>query len=378
MSNDVKELKQDRDKTIVRTSVIGIGANLALAAAKASAGMVANSIAMVLDAVNNLSDAMSSLITIIGTKLAAKEPDRKHPLGYGRIEYLSAMIISAIVLYAGITALVESVKKIIDPATPDYSTIGLIIVGAAVLVKILLGRYVEGVGKKVASDSLIASGKDALFDAVLSFSTLVAAVIYIFWHVRLEAWLGAIIALFIIKAGLEMLRDTISEILGERTGAETANAIRRTISSFPEVQGSYDLVVHNYGPNQLVGSVHIEVPEDMTARQLDELQRAIVAKVFEEHGIGMTGISVYSVNERDEKIIAMRREIGRIAAAEPYVLQMHGFYVDEEHKNIRFDAVIDFDAPSKRAVCDQLAAKAKELFPDYEVYVTPDYDIADL
>ena len=368
----------DRDKKIIRTSIIGIGANVLLAAFKAVIGLASNSVAIVLDAVNNLSDAMSSLITIIGTKLAAKEPDRKHPLGYGRIEYLSAMIISAIVLYAGITALVESVKKIIDPATPDYSTIGLIIVGAAVLVKILLGRYVEGVGKKVASDSLIASGKDALFDAVLSFSTLVAAVIYIFWHVRLEAWLGAIIALFIIKAGLEMLRDTISEILGERTDAETANAIRKTISSFPEVQGSYDLVVHNYGPNQLVGSVHIEVPEDMTARQLDELQRAIVAKVFEEHGIGMTGISVYSVNERDEKIIAMRREIGRIAAAEPYVLQMHGFYVDEEHKNIRFDAVIDFDAPSKRGVCEQLAAKAKELYPDYEVYVTPDYDIADL
>ena len=192
----------DRDKKIIRTSIIGIGANVLLAAFKAVIGLASNSVAIVLDAVNNLSDAMSSLITIIGTKLAAKEPDRKHPLGYGRIEYLSAMIISAIVLYAGITALVESVKKIIDPATPDYSTIGLIIVGAAVLVKILLGRYVEGVGKKVASDSLIASGKDALFDAVLSFSTLVAAVIYIFWHVRLEAWLGAIIALFIIKAGL--------------------------------------------------------------------------------------------------------------------------------------------------------------------------------
>lgn len=368
----------DRDKKIIRTSIIGIGANVLLAAFKAVIGLASNSVAIVLDAVNNLSDAMSSLITIIGTKLAAKEPDRKHPLGYGRIEYLSAMIISAIVLYAGITALVESVKKIIDPATPDYSTVALIIVGAAVLVKVLLGRYVEGVGRKVDSDSLVASGKDALFDAVLSFSTLVAAIIYIVWHVSLEAWLGAIIALFIIKAGIEMLRDTISQILGERTGAETANAVRKTITSFPEVQGAYDLVIHSYGPRQLVGSIHIEVPEEMTARQLDELQRKIVARVYEETGIGMTGISVYSVNERDEKVVEMRRKIGRMAAEEQYVLQMHGFYVDEANKNIRYDAVIDFDAPSKRAVCQQLTDKTREMYPDYQVIVTPDYDLADL
>lgn len=368
----------ERDKKIIRTSILGIGANVLLAAFKAVIGLAANSIAIVLDAVNNLSDALSSLITIIGTKLAAKEPDRKHPLGYGRIEYLSAMIISAIVLYAGITALTESVKKIIDPATPDYSTVALIIVAAAVLVKILLGRYVKSVGEKVDSDSLVASGKDALFDAVLSFSTLVAAVIYLIWHVRLEAWLGAIIAIFIIKAGLEMLRDTISEILGERVDAEMASAIRNTIRSFPQVQGAYDLVVHNYGPKNLVGSIHIEVPESMDARQLDELQRAITAKVYAEHGVAMTGISVYSVNEKDEEAVQIRTEIGRITAAEPHVLQMHGFYLDQESKSIRFDAVIDFDAPSKRDVCENLRRKAEEKFPGYQVIVTPDYDLADL
>ena len=145
----------DRSKRIVRTSIIGILANVLLAAFKAVVGLAANSVAIVLDAVNNLSDALSSLITIVGTKLAGKEPDRKHPLGYGRIEYLSAMIISAIVLYAGVTALVESVKKILHPSTPDYSTVALIIVAAAVLVKILLGRYVKGVGEKVDSDSLV-------------------------------------------------------------------------------------------------------------------------------------------------------------------------------------------------------------------------------
>lgn len=368
----------DRDKKIIRTSIIGIGANVLLAAFKAVIGLAANSVAIVLDAVNNLSDAMSSLITIIGTKLAGKEPDRKHPLGYGRIEYLSAMIISAIVLYAGITALVESVKKIIDPATPDYSTVALVIVAAAVLVKILLGRYVKGVGEKVDSDSLVASGKDAMFDAVLSFSTLVAAVIYIVWHISLEAWLGAIIALFIIKAGLEMLRDTISEILGERTGAETASAVRKTICSFPEVKGAYDLIIHNYGPNRLVGSVHIEVPEDMTARQLDQLQRDITAKVYAEQGIAITGISVYSMNMSNPEAVRIRKEITKMAKEDPYILQVHGFYLVEDPKQIRCDCVVDFDAPDKKAVCQALTDRVKAAYPDYEVLITIDYDLADL
>ena len=169
--------QSSREKTIVKTSIIGIAANVFLAAFKAFVGLMTNSIAIVLDAVNNISDAGSSLITIIGTKLAGKEPDKKHPFGYGRIEYLSAMIISVIVLYAGITSFVESVKQIIHPETPDYNVVSLVIVGVAVVVKILLGRYVKGVGVRVNSDSLINSGEDATLDSVISASTLVAAVI---------------------------------------------------------------------------------------------------------------------------------------------------------------------------------------------------------
>ena len=179
-----------RDKTIIRTSIVGILANLFLAAFKAIIGLTANSIAIVMDAVNNLSDAASSVITIVGTKLAGKEADKKHPFGYGRIEYLSAMVISLIVLYAGITAFEESVKKIIHPDTPDYSTIALVIVAVAVVVKIILGRYVKHIGEKVNSDSLINSGEDATLDSVISASTLVAAVIYLIFHISLEAWLG--------------------------------------------------------------------------------------------------------------------------------------------------------------------------------------------
>jgi cation diffusion facilitator family transporter len=221
------ENEKSRSRTIVRTSVIGIAANAFLAAFKAVIGIISGSIAITLDAVNNVSDAASSVITIIGTKLAGKAPDRKHPFGYGRIEYLTAMIISVIVLYAGVTSLVESVKKIITPETPEYSTVSLIIIGAAVVVKIILGRYVKSVGKKVNSDSLINSGEDATLDSIISAATLAAALIFIFTKVSLEAYLGAIISLVIIKSGIGMLRETLSKILGERADAELRRASRR-------------------------------------------------------------------------------------------------------------------------------------------------------
>ena len=233
--NETKE-ETSREKTIIRTSIIGIIANVFLAGFKAAIGLLSNSIAITLDAVNNISDAGSSLITIVGAKLAGREPDKKHPFGYGRIEYLSAMIISVIVLYAGITSLVESVKQIIHPETPDYSVISLVIVAVAVVVKFFLGRYVKATGEKVNSDSLINSGEDARLDSVISASTLVAAVIFLAFGLSLEAWLGAIISLIIIKSGVEMLKETVSRILGENNDPELAKVIKQTVRSFPDYE----------------------------------------------------------------------------------------------------------------------------------------------
>ena len=231
-----------RDKIIIRTSIIGILANVFLAAFKAVVGITSHSVAIVMDSVNNLSDAASSIITIVGTKLAGKEPDKDHPFGYGRVEYLSAMVISLLVMYAGITAFVESVKKIIHPETPEYTPATLIIVAVAVVVKIVLGRYVKSVGEKVNSDALINSGADATLDSVISLSTLVAAGIYLIFHISLEAWLGAVIALVIIKSGFDMLRETLSKILGERADAKISHDIKATIIAHSEIRGAYDLV----------------------------------------------------------------------------------------------------------------------------------------
>ena len=372
-----EEKESSREKTIVKTSIIGIIANVFLAGFKAVIGLMTNSIAIILDAVNNISDAGSSLITIVGTKLANREPDKKHPFGYGRIEYLSAMIISVIVLYAGITSFVESVKQIIHPETPDYNAVSLVIVAVAVAVKILLGRYVKGVGVKVNSDSLINSGEDATLDSIISASTLVAAGIFLIFHISLEAWLGAIISVVIIKSGTEMLRDTISQILGERNDKELAKEIHDTIMSFPDVQGAYDLVLNNYGPDTWNGSIHIEVPDTYSADQLDQLIREITMKVIHEHQVILTAIGVYSVNTRDEEIIRAKRQVEEIIFAHKYVRQMHGFYLLKDQKTMRFDIVISFDAKDRRAVCSEVIADVQKSFPDYELQVAMDTDFTE-
>ena len=366
-----------REKTIIKTSIIGIIANVFLAVFKAVIGLMTNSIAIILDAVNNISDAGSSLITIVGTKLAGKEPDKKHPFGYGRIEYLSAMIISLIVLYAGITSFEESVKQIIHPQTPEYNTISLVIVAVAVVVKIVLGRYVKGVGEKVNSDSLVNSGEDATLDSVISASTLVAAGVFMIFHVSLEAWLGAIISIVIIKSGVEMLKDSISQILGTSSDPDLGKSIKQTVLSFPDVQGAYDLVLNNYGPDAWNGSIHIEVPDSYSADKLDLLIRKIQVEVYTKHQVVLTAIGVYSTNTKDEKIIAAREKVRKLVFTNPYVKQMHGFYLVEKEKSLRFDFVVSFDADDRKAVYADVIEKVQKAFPDYTLQVAMDTDFTE-
>ena len=374
-TNEMKS--ESRDGVIIRTSVIGILANVFLAAFKAVVGLTSNSIAIVMDAVNNLSDAASSVITIIGTRLAGREPDRKHPFGYGRIEYLSAMVISLLVLYAGVTSLTESVKKIIRPDVPDYSAVALVIVAVGVVTKILLGRYVKGVGEKVNSDSLVNSGEDATLDSIISASTLVAAVIYLLFHISLEAWLGAVIAIIIIKSGIEMLRDTLSKVLGERVDADLARDIKTTVTGFPEISGAYDLIMHNYGPDAYNGSIHIEVPDTLNADQLDKLIRTVTLEVLRKHNVLLTAIGVYSVNTKDPDAIEARQRVQDLALGVPHVLQMHGFYIDRAEKTLRFDVIVSFDAPNRQDTYRQVVEQVQRAFPDYTLQISMDTDFSE-
>ena len=368
--------ERTRERTIVRTSIIGIIANVFLATFKAIVGLLSHSIAITLDSVNNMSDVASSLITIIGTKLAKKQPDRKHPWGHGRAEYLSSMIIAVIILYAGITSFVESVKKIIHPETPDYSAAAIIIVSVAIIVKVILGTFVQKTGRRVHSDSLVNSGTDALMDSIISASTLAAAIIFIIWHISLEAWLGAVISVIIVKSGIEMLTKTISHLIGQRVSVETARKVRECIMSFPQVRGVYDLIFHDYGPDKFNCSGHIEVPDTLTAREIDQLQRQIAIELYVRHGIILTALSVYTYSELDGREKAVRGQIYDIAMSVENVLEAHGFYLDEEQKRIQFDIIVSFDAPDRSAVYDEVVRRVREAYPEYELYCTLDTDFS--
>ena len=364
-----------REKTIIRTSIIGIFANLFLAAFKAAVGLLSHSIAIVLDAVNNLSDALSSVITIVGTKLAGKRPDKKHPLGYGRIEYLAAMVVAAIVLYAGITAGVESVRKLFEPETPDYSIVTLIVVGAAVIVKLILGRYVKSVGERVHSSALIASGSDASFDAVLSVATLACAILYLLVGVQLEAVVGVVISLVIIKAGVEMLAETLDDILGKRMEPEFLSEIRKTIHEDPDVQGVFDLILHSYGPDRIIGSVHVEVPDTLDAESIDQMERRIADQVFLKHGVLLTGIGIYAYNTKNDAVKEMRTAVTRIVMEHGNVLQMHGFYADTVKKTAAFDIIIDYGYEDRDDLYAHITQDIREAYPDWTFRITMDIDV---
>lgn len=366
----------NREKVIIRTSGIGILTNVFLAVFKAAIGILSNSIAVTLDAVNNLSDALSSIITIVGTKLAGKLPDKKHPFGYGRIEYLSAMIVSGLVLYAGITSAVESVKKIIRPGRPEYSLLSLVIIAAAVAAKLFLGRYVKEQGKKVNSGSLVASGSDAMFDAILSASVLACAIIFMFTEISLEAYVGAAIAVIIIKSGIEMMIETLNEILGIRPAKEITGKVKDILTGEPEVRGAFDLIMYNYGPDKDLASVHLELPDTMTVKEVDTLTRKLETRVYQQTRVVMAGIGVYAYNTGDSEAARIQKEVRERVMAHDWVVQMHGFYIDEDKKDLIFDVVMNFDIDLReglRILYDEM----QKAYPEYTIQIAPDIDVSE-
>lgn len=368
---------KNREKKIVKTSIISILANIVLAAFKAFIGLISNSIAIISDAVNNLSDALSSIITIIGTKLAGKPADKKHPFGYGRIEYITSLVVSAIVLYAGITALIESIKKIINPTIPNYSTITLIILIAGIIVKFILGIYVKNKGKEVNSDSLIASGSDAFNDGILSISVLISTIIYILFNISIEAYIGIIVSIFIIKAGIDLIKESVDNMLGTRVETNLAKSIKKDITAEENVQGAYDLVLNDYGPEKYLGSIHIEVKDTLTVSDIDKISRRISKKILDKYGVILHTIGVYSVNTKDKDIIEARKEITKIVFSHKGILQMHGFYLDKKDKHISLDIIIDFEEPNKEEIYKSIYDKIKEKYKEYTVNITLDVDTSD-
>ena len=363
----------DRNKKIIRVSIVGILANVLLAAFKALVGLLSGAIAILMDAVNNLSDALSSVITIVGTKLSARPADQKHPFGHGRVEYLSAIVISLIVIAAGVTSLVESVKKIINPTTPSYTTLTLVVIIVAIAVKLVLGMFVKGQGKALKRDALIASGADALFDAIVTLSTLVSAGIMLIWDINLDGIFGTIISLVIVKAGVEMLASPLGELLGTRISPEFAQQLKDKALSFEGVYGVYDIIVNNYGPNTLIGSLHISVAENATARELHLLTRSMSEAFYRDFGIIMT-IGIYAVYTGDTPMARLQKAVVQASNDHPGVAQAHAFYYYAEKNLITIDLVPDESVKDIQAFADTMNQFLHEQFPEHKFSVVVDFN----
>ena len=369
-------MDSERESRILRASSAGIAVNLLLGVLKVVFGLIAGSVALVSDAVNNITDSSSSLITIIGTKLAGRDATQKHPFGFGRIEYLTSMIIGIIVTITGIETFISAVKGIIEPGEVDYSAATVIVIIATMAAKIVLGFYTERVGRQVNSDALKASGADSKNDALISLVTLISAFIFLFTGFSIDGWAGAFIAIFVIKTGIEVLKDTLSKILGEKADSELAEGIYNEARSIEGLGDPHDLVIHAYGPSVMTGSVNIELDADKTIEEVYPLVRKLQMRVYEKYSVALS-VGFYAVNSSAPSAMRLtsilESEKGKHSEE---IAGFHGVFADDVNKYITFDLTIRFGF-DRRKICDEVAADVKSEFPDYLISANIDSIFSD-
>ena len=372
-----KMSSEARNKKIIKTSIIGIIANFILVIFKVAVGFLSGSIAIILDAVNNLSDTLSSIVTIAGVKFANRAPDKNHPLGHGRFEYLGAAIIATVISYIGFTAIFESIGKIINPNEVNYTFITFLVVSVSVIIKILIGRYYKKIAKQVDSDSLKNSGFDAMMDALISAATIVAGFIYVIWGISIEAYLATLISVFIIYSGFRMLRESFSVILGERVDSDLSRRIKQAICEIDGVYGAYDLLIHDYGTGRSYASVNIDVLDTLSVVEVDDISREVRRLVGQRFRIYVSSVGIFPINTKDKHTVEVRNNIKAMMLMNDHIRQIHGFRIDEKAKEITFDVVIDFSVEDQNALRRRIIKELKRVYPDYHFVISIDLDFSD-
>jgi len=281
-----------------------------------------------------------------------------------------------IVLTAGITSFIESFKKIFDPTEPFYTTTTLIVIVVAIVVKLVLGQYVKHKGVQLKSDALIASGSDALFDAIITLATLISAGVMLIWGVSLDGILGALISIVIIKAGIEMLASPINELLGTSIPAEFSKQIMKEVSDFDGVHGVFDLILHNYGPDVKIGSLHINIYDTMSAHDIHGLTRRISTYMYEKHGIIMT-VGVYAIATGENRRAELQSKVMQTLASHKEIIQVHGFYYSEKDNQLSVDVVPDFSVHDDAAFVAQLVNEIQPLVPDVQITMVVDHNYSE-
>lgn len=368
-----------RNRGIVLTNIFGIVLNVILVGVKVTVGFLISSASIITDGLNNFADSLNSLISIIGTKLSGKRPTKKHPFGFGRFEYLTSSIIGIIVLVVGIVAIRDSIESIVEYYTTwvlaDFKVSTLIIIGVAIVVKLIMSLVYRIMSKKYDSDTLKALSTDSFFDSLLSTATLISAIVGMVWHFYIEGYVGILIGGFIIKSGIEIIVEAMSHLLGKRVDDEFASQIKSDIASVEGVHGVYDLILNNYGYGKFIGSVHVGVRNDLDVHQVQELEREIAMLLYEKHKIIMT-VGVYAQNKESKESKAIFKKVSDLIALHPAITQIHGFFFDEKDAYVSFDLVFSFEEKDPEKVVNEFKESLTKDFPQYKFIINIDHDYA--
>ena len=361
-----KLLRQDpgsREGAVVTVSALNILVNLISAAVKVVIGMAVSSIAIVSEGVNNATDSATSLITIVGTKLSAKHPTEKHPFGFGRIEYLTSLLIAVLILFTGAELMESSIKLIFEPQEMSISYVTMAIIAVSAILKLLLGTFTIKEGKRVDSSSLVALGTECRSDSVVSVITLVTALVFLIFRVNLDAYAGIIMALIVLKAGLEVLKETLSDLLGQSGEKELAQELYRIIRAEPLVLNAADMMLHNYGPDAYSGSVNVEIDHSKTVGEVYAALHELQLRIMHEKHITMV-FGIYAVDKDHQEIRQLREQVAAFVREQEHVTSYHALYIHPNGRDIYVDLVVDYDLADwdelRREFTDYMAARYPE------------------
>ena len=362
--------KNTREGVVSATSILSIIVNISVALLKVVVGVLAASIAIISEGVNNATDALSSLLTLIGIKLANRKPNKEHPFGYGRMEYITNLAISTIIIHSGAYTLGDSLKKLIHPEELNTTLVSIILVAVSAVIKYVLGTYTIAQGKKVKSETLEAVGMDCRNDSFVSLVTIGVSAVYVFFNKNIDAYAGVFTSYLILKAGYEIISKTISELLGQPADEKLARELYHEIRETDGVINAVDMMLHNYGPDLYTGSVNVEVDHKMTAGQIFEFLRVLQGKIYEKFNVAMV-FGIYAVDNDSKANKTLRKHIAAFAVDNPHIKSYHAVYSDPKANIIYCDIVVDYDADRKK-VYEDFADYLKELYPDKKIQVNLD------
>lgn len=358
-----------REGVIAVTSGLGILVNLLIAGTKVIIGILTSSIAIVSEGANNASDALTAVITLVGTKLSSKHPDKEHPFGYGRIEYLTSLVIAVLILVTGVEMLTGSIDGIIHPVELKVSVGSLIIIAVSAVVKYLLGAYTKKVGKKVGSGALVGTGADSMNDSFASLITIAASLVFLIFHKSLDAYAGIITSLLILKAGYEVLKETVSELLGRPGEKELAAQLYKEIRAEDGIINAADMMLHNYGPDRYSGSVNVEIDHEKIVGDVYQFLHALQLRIMHEYKVTMV-FGIYAVDNDHEESKKIRTDVAAYVRGHEHVRSFHALYLEEETDNIYCDLVVDYELKDWDGLRTDFLGYMKEKYPENEVVLT--------